>query len=71
MKKHNEQDQGASVQKTVWTAMDCTGLYWAVVGCSGLQWALLGSTVLKIVAYIASINPKDPRLPQMVALFCT
>ena len=36
---NNEQDQGASVQKTVWTALDCTGLYWAVVGCTGLYWA--------------------------------
>ena len=56
-----EQDQGASVQKTVWTVyrcihdgilspvlvvVDCTGLYWAVLGYTGLYWAVLGFTGL-------------------------
>ena len=55
-----QQDQGASVQKTVWTVKRCIymevyfhfyWLWWALVdwalqGCSGLYWAVLGSTGL-------------------------
>ena len=51
-----EQDQGASLQETVWTVkrcinggilslllvvVGCSGLHWATFGCTGLYWALL------------------------------
>ena len=53
-----EQDQGASVQKTVWTLdseemyihegtyFNFYGLWWAVVDCTVLYWAVLGCTGL-------------------------
>ena len=54
-----KQDQGASVQKTVWTVKRCIymevyfhfyWLWWAVVDCTVLYWAVLGCIGLYLAA---------------------